>query len=422
MRPSELPPALTPASGDGPPPDATFAEPADTLSDEARRARTEGAFWTAAAALHRWRFAIAGVTLLTAIAAVVVSLMLPKWYAATARVLPPESAAGGGGLSALIGNLSPIASSLLGGGGGGDYTRYLAILNSETMQNAVIDRFDLIRAYELEDKRYPREAAQRALRKNVVIAVDMEYEYLEITAYDRDPNRAAQIASFYVDELNRRNEELALQGAGRFREYVEERYREIENNMAEARSAMQAFQERHGVIELPTMAQGLIESVASARVEVARAETQYEALRALYGDENPEVQASAQALAAARRAQNNLLGGREAVMPVPLRRLPAVASEYAALYQELLIQQALLEQARPLLEQARFDEERDRVAVQVLDAPAVPERKARPKRAVIVLSATLSALLLCVLVAIGAEFVRRRRQEWALAFARARQR
>ena len=83
-------------------------------------------------------------------------------------------------------------------------------------------------------------------------------------------------------------------------------------------------------------------------------------------------------------------------MPVPIDALPAVGADYARVYQEVILQQTLLENARPLLEQARFDEERERTAVQVLD-PAVPAvRKAKPKRSVIVILATFSTFLLTV--------------------------
>jgi tyrosine-protein kinase Etk/Wzc len=397
-------PQLTDSGGDG------FG-----MSDEERALRRRSAGWHAAAVLYRWRRPIASATLAVAVVAIVVSLLLPRWYGATARVLTPD-AGSGGGLAALIGDLSPIASSFLGGGGGGGYTRYLAILHSQTMADALIEEFDLIRAYGVERRPYPREAATRKLRKNLEIGVDMEYEYLGVTAYDRDPEQAARMANFAVEELNRRHQALGLQSATRFREYVERRYVEIETRLDSALTAMQRFQEERGTIELPAMAQGLVESAATQRLEFARLEIEYEALRSQYGPDNPRVRAAAQALATARRSQGDLLGGREALMPIPLRELPAAAGEYARLYQELLIQRALIEHARPLLEQARFDEERERVAVQVLDPAVVPERKARPKRSIIVIVSTFSAFLLLCFLALAVDLIRRRRPAWASAF------
>lgn len=403
-------------SGDGP---TALPYPAPYGTDAERRAASQSFGWSALADLLRWKWFLVAVTVLAAGASVAVSLKLPVWYAATATVLPPESS-GAGGIGALIGDLSPLASSVLGGGGTEDYTRYLAIINSRQTLETVADRFDLVDVYDLADEPYSRQKTLSELRENLSIEVDLEYEFLSITVFDQSPRRAAQIANFLVEELNRRNEALAVESAQRFRVYVQERYEEVELDLDSARQEMQAFQERYGVVELPATAQALIESAVTQRETIAGAEMQYEALLAQYGPENPDVQAAGQALAVARRSQEGLLEGRERLLPIPLRELPAAAREYARAYQELLVQQTLLESARPLYEQARFDEERDRTAVQVLDEAIPPARKARPKRSVIVVVVTLSSLLLGCLFVLAFGWLRRNRGHiaWALHAAR----
>ena len=398
------------AGGDGP---IGTPVPSPRAEADVRREQASSALWAGARTLLRWKGFIGTVTVVVAVLSVVLTLRMDNWYGASARVLPPEGGAAGG-LSSLIGDLSPLASSVLGSGGGGDYTRYLAILTSRNMLDTVVDRFGLVEVYDLEDSDFPQAKARRQLfEENLEFEIDLEYEFLSITAYDTDPQRAAQISNFVVEELNRRNQELGVEGAARYREYVEARYREIEADMDSARAEMQAFQERNGVVELPNTAQALVESIAAARAEVAQAEVQYQGIAALAGPDNPQAIAAREALGAARAAQRSLEGGGESFMPVPLRQLPAVANEYAALYQEMLIQKALMENARPLYEQARFDEERDRVAVQVLDEAVPPTRKARPRRSIIVIVMTLSAMLLASLFALGVSWLRRNRDEIA---------
>lgn len=381
----EVHPTTTEAGGDGAAP--------YTVTDDERREQARGLFWQSLATLYRRKWFIIGATFLAGVVSIALSLTLPLWYASTARVLPPESS--GGGLSSLIGEISPLASSLVGGGGG-DYTRYLAILEARSTREQVVDEFDLVDVYQLEGERFPREEALEDLSANLAIEVDLKLDYLSITAFDTDPDRAARMANYLVELLNERNADLALESASAYRRYVEERYQEIEVRLDSARSEMQAFQERYGVIELPAMAQSFMESLALARAATASAEIEYRALLSELGSENPQVQAAQEAYQTARRAESDLVGGREALMPVPIQNLPAVGANYARVYQEVMIQQTLLENARPLLEQARFDEERERTAVQVLD-PAVPAvRKAKPKRSVIVILATFSVFLLSV--------------------------
>lgn len=345
-----------------------------------------------------------GATVLSAVLAIVVSLLLPVWYYSSARVLLPSGGIGGG-LSGLL-NGSSLASSLLGGGGG-DYTRYLAILTSRSVLENTVATFDLVSVYELEDDEHPEAAALDELRNQIAFEVDLEFFYLEVGAFDREPDRAAEIANFMVAELNRINATLATEDAASYRRYVEERYRQALTDMDTARVAMRRFQEERGVLELPMQAEGFIQTLASQRASALEAEIQYEALRNQLGPDNPQVQAARELVRAAERAQAQLLSGSDALMPVALDALPEVASEYARHYQEILTQTAILEVVQPLYEQARFEEERDRVAVQVLD-PAVPAvRKAKPKRAILVIVITLSAFMLAMALVLARVWWRR---------------
>lgn len=372
-----------------------------------------GALWFALALLYRHRGLIGGLTALVAVGAVVISLLLPVRFAASARVLPPESS---GGLGALIGNLSPVAASVLGGSND-EYARYLAILHTRSLDERVVEHFDLVEDYGLTDEAHPVHAAIEELNERTSFEVDMQFEFLKITVLDESPEQAAAMANFIVDELNRRNESLATEQAGAFRRYVEGRYEETLANLDSARLALQGFQERNGVVELPTMAQAYIESMATQRAALAQAEIRYRSLLAEYGPENPEVQAAQSAVEAARQAQSELLAGQDASLPVSMRRLPRLASEYARLYQDVLIQSQILEAAQPLYEQARFDEERDRTAVQVIDPATPPVRKAEPRRSLIVIAATLSGFLLAVLFVFLRDALRRYRAAFLRATA-----
>lgn len=369
-------------------------------------------FWHVLRVALRRRKLIAGVTFATAVLSVVISLFLPLVFSSSARVLIPDSDVGG--LGALIGDLSPIGASLLGGGGG-DYSRYLSILTSRSLMDETIEQFDLVRVYETDDAKDPLGEAREQLASNTRFEVDMKYDFLEITVFDRDPRRSADLANFLVEELNRRHQALSSQNAGGFRRYVEARYARAELELDSLRGEMQRFQEAHGVVELPTMTQAFLETAAEQRAQLAQAEIQYEALLAQFGPDNPEVAAARDVVAAARRAEQSLLSGGEQLMPVPLRDLPALGSEYARLYQELLIQAKILESSRPLLEQARFEEERERTAVQVVDRAVPPVRKAKPKRAVVVIATTASAFLLVLLWVLGQDWLRRSRRRIAYA-------
>lgn len=398
------PPELSPA-GDGAgeaygagPDDAAPPPPAEGWADERIRER----LWWAAGSVYRRRWWIIALVVLTTAAAVAITLSIPNRYSAETRVLLPDS---GGQFGGLLESIAPGAAAILGKSSGG-YTRYLAILQSRTMLETVVDRFDLDEDPKIVEERNPRAAAVRRLGERTTHEISIDSDYLAVHVLDESPDRAAQIANFYVEELNRRNIELTSGSAAEHRQFLERRLREAEAAMDSALSEMQAFQERNGVVEIESQASALMTSLAEAQGAVAEAEAEYQALQSQFGEDNPAVSAARAALESARSQVRGLSGGREAFMPVPLRRLPAVSREYAVLMAEVKTQEEILRVLRPFYEQAVLSEREDADAVQVLDPAVPPLRKAEPRRSLIVLSAAVAAGLLGALLALFSAWLR----------------
>lgn len=380
-----------------PPPPA--AAPPETPGQEA--------FWAAVRDVHAWRFFISGVTMLAAIVAVVVTLQMPNEYRASARVLAPQPP-----MSSLVGSLGRNLSSaarLLGDNAGGDYSRYFAILTSPGFLQAVADTFQLTRVYELEDARFPRDATLREMQQRITFELDPEYEYLTLNVLDRDPRRAARIANHLVAALNRENSRLSLQTASEYRSFIERRYDEANRAIDSLLDASRDFQERYGVIDLPAQTQAFFEQMAAARGEITRLSVQLEAARAEFGPEHPQVAALEQGLATAQGDYDRALAGQEQALPVPRTRLPAMARQYAELERERQMQTAVMEVIGPMYETARLEETKRVEALQVIDPAHLPERKAEPRRSLIVLATTLSAFLLACALALLARAAGRAR-------------
>lgn len=374
-------------------------------SERARRQRAEDTIWVVLRRLYRGRKVIIGVTSFVAVAAVVISLLLPEWYRASARVLVPE-AQGGSLSSAILGNLPAGASALLGGGPSGDYTRYLSILTSRSMMESVVDSFNLVSVYETADDEHPKEAAVEMLRDNSEFEIDMEFDFLSISVLDKDRERAASMANFFVRRLNVMNAMLSTEGASNYRRSVERRYAEARAAMDSVLNATQQFQREHGVYDLPSQTQSFFEQIGTLRQQALEAEVRHEALRAQYGPDNAQVQAMREVAEAANRKYQAALAGQEQLLPVPQSDVPDVARAFVELEMERTIQRNILEVLGPMYEQARFQEERDVQAVQVVDEAVPPPLKAKPKRSVICVLATLSAFFLAVIFVLVYEWWR----------------
>lgn len=368
--------------------------------------RASEIFWTVIQTILNRRWVVIGVTGLTGIVAAVISLLLPNWYLAETRLLIPGQTTSGLLSGVISGSIGSSASSLLGGLVS-DYQQELAILDSRTVKQRVVEEFDLIKVYDLADSDSPMQYTIEEFEANIEFVVDNEYNYLSVQVYDKEPQRAADMANFFVTELNRVGIDLSTETARSYRLTVENRYQEIEDSLNAVRLAIQTLQEETGVLDLPTQGAAFMEGLTNWRSQIFLAELEFDNLLFLYGPNHSQTRAAQQAVERARNSYDRALEGQERLMPVPQDSLPKIASEFANLQKEVVILTTLMEFARPLLEEAQLSEERAAKSVQVLDPAVPPTEKARPWRAAICVVSTFSGFLLSLLYVLTAAWWKR---------------
>jgi len=243
-------------------------------------------FWDSASLLMaRWKL-VATITGVAAVLAIALALALPKEYAAGARVMQPD-ASGLSGLMGIADRASGGLGRLLTGGSRGDYTRYLAILDSRSLRERVIEEFDLVTVYGVADREHPMEDALKRLDRNLDFRINPEFQDLSIIAYDREPERSAAMANFLADELNRRHASMTSDNARRTRVFVEHRLAEARADLDSLQAEMQLLQETHGVVELESQAQAFLTTMGAQAARTAELEVRYHTLLSQYGPENP---------------------------------------------------------------------------------------------------------------------------------------
>src|SRR5208283_1395992 len=155
---------------------------------------------------RRW---LASSALIGLAAGILCALVLPRRYVSVVKLMPPSTRPGqgtsalaellaksGGGMPGMLGNL-------LGTDGSG--ALFVGILESRTIQNRLVERFDLKNVY--WDRL--QEDACKDLAKRTGISEDRKSGILTITVSDSRPGRAAAIGQAYVEELDRLSAELS---------------------------------------------------------------------------------------------------------------------------------------------------------------------------------------------------------------------
>jgi len=200
---------------------------------------------------------ICGIAIVTT---VIISLLLPKIYSATATIVPPTEILQKG--SELAGVLVRGESSInLIVGEDIDVKNivnmYVGILESRVVADAIIDRFDLLQIYDVKE----RSEARNKLRKKTTATTSRE-NIVRITVEDRDPNRAAAMANAYVEELDRQNKRLSARQATSKRIFLENRLKEIEEKLSK----------RENILSREVKIQEMLFELLTREYELARIE------------------------------------------------------------------------------------------------------------------------------------------------------
>lgn len=344
----------------------------------------------------RRRNVIFKVTMVTVVLAVIASLCMRNVYTATARVLPPQKDSVGG-LAAILGQLGGLASGL-----GGSTDLYFGILKSRSVADSVIQRMDLFKEYRTKDW----ETTRKKLEKNTKFRLNIKDGIITISASDNDPRKAALLANTFVEELQKKSLQLNLTKAGTERSFLEKRLVLVKQDLKAAEIEMKNFQEKFKTIKADSQVAAAIEGIARLKAEIVAKEVQLAALRNSMTDESAEVGNLLAGLSRLRKQLSSVSGTGEGDGVIPsVGNAPSIGVEYVRRLRDLKIQEALFEQLTKQFELAKINEARDSSSLQTLDDAVVPTKKSGPNRLLIVIMATLTALLCSIITVFMQEHV-----------------
>ena len=349
-----------------------------------------------------WRM-IAKITAVAFVLSCGAALLLPNIYTATTRLMPPNESKGG--LSAMLGGMGDLAAlaGISSGGGSGDL--YVGMLNSRTVADAIIDRFQLMDVYEQKF----RNTMYVKLNSLVSISLGKKDGIITVNVEDEEPKRAADIANAYVEELKRLNLALNLSSSGRQRLFLEKRLTVVKSDLMRAEEALRVFQKGSNAFKLDDQAKATIEAIARLKGEIASKEVELGVSRSFQTEQNPEVKILREALnglnAQLRRLEQSPEGSRvSGDIFIATSNVADVGLQYVRVMREFKVQETLYELLTKQYELAKIEESKDTSTIQVLDAAVVPDKKSKPKRSLIVLAVTFVAGFMAVLFAFIREY------------------
>ncbi len=303
--------------------------------------------------------------------------MAPTFNAITTFMPPQQQQSGAAAMLANLGALGGLAGASSGLKNPAD--QYVAFLKSNSLQDALIDRFKLSERYESTYRADTRMALSGSVRiasgKDGLISVD---------ASDKDPVFAALLANAYVDELRILLNRIAVTEAQQRRLFFENQLSKTKDNLVKAEQALKSSGVNSGALKANP--QAAVEGLARLKAGVTAQEIKLASMRGYLTESAPDFK-QAQVEMAALRGQ----------MARAEREEPAIvgassgASDYISKFRDFKYQETLFELFAKQYEMARVDESREGSVIQVLDTAQAPERKSKPKKGQIAVMATLAA-------------------------------
>lgn len=350
--------------------------------------------------LVKRKWLILGITLGCTFLTAIISLIMPPVYRAETKLLPPQrtpslaaqmvqQVAGGMG-EELLGIKNPSGP-------------YVDMLKSNTVLDRIIDRFRLMELYKVKY----RTDARKKLLARVDTKINSKSSVITFAVEDKDPKRAADMANAFVEELKDLAKGLAITEASQRRLFFEEQLKDAREKLAKAEEEFQRFQEKTGAIKVEEQAKAVIESIANLRAQIAAKEAEVRVMKTYSTPYNPELKKAEEALRAMRASLSALETKTPIQNPdplVPTGRLPKVGLEYLRNLREVRFFETLHELLLQGYEQAKLDEARDAVVIQQIDKATPPEKKAKPKRILMVTVAYFTGLFLSIFLAFILEY------------------
>ena len=333
---------------------------------------------------HRWRTWLASSVLVGLLAILFSTFVLPKEYRSSAIVLPPESSASAGvmGLIGGIGAATTLEVNSIGG------RELITLLNTRSIRVALIEEFDLL-------KRYDDETLYEALRRmQDYLLIEEEVEgglatmtivSVKISVWDEDPEFAANMVNWLVDEADRRVRDISLSKANWDRDYMSAKLAETTAAHLAAQTALEEFAVQTGMFALEEQLGQMALALSEQGAQIMALEIEERSAATRYSAEHPIRRELSRRILAARSTVEDLRSSGAGGLLPALDRLPEAQREYFELFLEAKIQLEMLEQLTTRLEMARMQGDYDRVRLRVLQRAVAPDYKDRPKRAWIVL-------------------------------------
>lgn len=333
-------------------------------------------------------------------------LIYPRTYRSDVSIMPPENQEGFGGFGSLLGS-GDFSSLLTGGMSSATSQLYVEILKSRSAALYVVDKLNLVKLYDAEDR---IEAAEELVDKLntdiskegiVKVNVDVKSSLLPLLFSDEDKLKelSAIISNTYIEALDSINKEKLSSKARSARLYIEEQIKQTRELLDSAEVALMEFQSKNKTIAITDQIKAAIEGSAEIKTEIIKTEIELGLIKSDAGESSRLYNSLNQKLQELKSQYSKFESGSEDYL-LAFKDVPVLGKELAGLLREVRIQNEVYVLLQQQYYKERIQENKDIPTIQVLDAAIPPKKKSEPKILINTFTGSLLTALISILVLI----------------------
>ncbi len=336
-------------------------------------------------------------TLLGAVGSTIVALLLPKWYASSTNLVPSNSSQDNSSVagSAISSTLKEFGLTKMTGSGSQDQYSYIVILQSRSVVDSIINKYELHKVYDIPKKEMID--LRKAFLNNVEINYEKEGNYI-ITVWDIDRNRAANIANDYVQIANNHFLDLFRQDNKLSKDYFELRIQTIDSILISLGNKLNKFSKQTQLFSPEDQAQSVAKALAEMKAEQVKYEIYYNFYKTNYGENDAMAQSYKNIGAEITDKLNSLQTQPGFAGNFSLSEASSVGLEYLKLYTEFEAYTKVKAMILSMMEKIRTDEIKNIQNLLVVDKAVPSDKKDKPKRAFVIAGSTFGMFILGVLI------------------------
>jgi uncharacterized protein involved in exopolysaccharide biosynthesis len=334
---------------------------------------------------------------------IILWLVYPRTYNADVSIMPPENQEGFGGFGSLIGS-GDFSSLLTGGMSSATSQLYVEVLKSRTAALYVVDKLNLTKLYDAEDR---IEAAEELVDKLntdiskegiVKVNVDVKSSLIPMLFSDEDSLKelSAIISNTYIEALDSINKEKLSSKARSARLYIEEQIKQTRELLDSAEVALMEFQSKNKTIAITDQIKAAIEGSAALKTEIIKTEIELGLIKSDAGESSRLYNSLNQKLQELKSQYSKFESGSSDYL-LAFKDVPVLGKELAGLLREVRIQNEVYVLLQQQYYKEKIQENREIPTVEILDEAIPPKKPVAPR---VLYSSAVGGIFLFILLSI----------------------